>query len=821
MKKTLLLATLVALLHTTLSAQLSPKREFRGAWVATYFGIDWPNRNHTPQQQRAAFLAIADHHKATGITAMFVQVRSQSDAMYPSELVPWSFYLTPAKTDGNEPSEPWDPLQFMIEACHERGIEFHAWLNPYRAIGNIANINFFSPNHVARQHPEWLIANNAERILDPGIPEVRQHINDVVMDIVNRYDVDGIHFDDYFYPNAAFNDDATFAAYNRGFTIRADWRRDNINLLIQAVSLSIKAAKPWVEFGVSPSGIWRNGGEGSATSGLQHYVSLFADSRKWLQEGWIDYLCPQVYWYIGQPGADYGVLIPWWNNNAFNRLIYIGMAGYKVGDAAQGVSWSQNRSMIPNEIRMNRSSTYPNVHGQSIYNTTSLVNNRLNFRDSIRDHFYNVPALQPRMPWIDQEPPMPVTNLQASYQNGTVNLQWTNPDPVENELDKVRQLVIYRSETPGIDTSNAHNIRAITPTQVSSFVDQQVDAGKTYYYLVTTLDRLHNESNVSNVTAVCTFDDTMAPQITSCTHSVTFCQSLEELYTIPQVQAEDNCVNLEYSFVISGATSRSGNGNDASGHFEPGTSVITWTVADGSGNSTQCQTTVVVNANPVVTIPDAYALPSGVLPNTIYTGYTPASSLNLSATVTGQSPFNYEWSEGSTNATITVSPVSATTYTLTVTDANGCASTVSTDIAVVNVGGNQTHKVLVCHNGSTLDISGNGNAVAAHLAHGDMLGACDAGLITNSSVVERVLGTAHISVMPNPSNLHFNIRIEGNNQSERIDLRVMDILGRVVEQRTGLQHNQTIRIGDSYKAGIYFVELNNGRDKTVLKLIRQ
>ena len=233
MKKILLAFTGILFLCAFLNAQNPPKREFRGAWVATYFGIDWPNRNQTPQQQRAAFLTIVNHHLQTGITAMFVQVRSQSDAMYPSSIEPWGFYLTPVKADGNEPSEAWDPMQFMIDECHARGIEFHAWINPYRAIGNIANINNFSPTHVARQHPEWLIANGVERILDPGLPEVRNHVNSVVIDIVNRYDVDGIHFDDYFYPNAAFNDDATFAAHNRGFTSRADWRRDNVNLLIQ------------------------------------------------------------------------------------------------------------------------------------------------------------------------------------------------------------------------------------------------------------------------------------------------------------------------------------------------------------------------------------------------------------------------------------------------------------------------------------------------------------------------------------------------------------------------------------------------------------
>lgn len=828
MKKLLLAFTGIALLCSALNAQNPPKREFRGAWVATYFGIDWPNRNHTPQQQRDAFLTIVNHHLQTGITAMFVQVRSQSDAMYPSAIEPWGFYLTPAKAGGNEPSEAWDPMQFMIDECHARGIEFHAWINPYRAIGNIANINNFAPNHVARQHPEWLIANGAERIMDPGLPQVREHVNSVVMDIVNRYDIDGIHFDDYFYPNAAFNDDATFAVHNRGFTVRADWRRDNVNLLIQAVSQNIKAAKPWVEFGVSPSGIWRNGGEGSATSGLQHYVSLFADSRKWLQEGWVDYLCPQVYWYINQPGADYKVLIPWWNNNAYGRLIYIGMAGYKVGEMAQGINWSENRSQIPNEVRMNRDPAYPNIHGQSIYNTNSLRNNKLNFRDSLQQHFYNVPALQPLMPWIDATAPEAVSGLTSGYAGDAVTLNWSNPAEAANELDKVKKLVIYRSENPVIDLNDATNIVAITPVAVASFVDHTTEPGKTYYYQVTSLDRFHNESEASNTAAVCTFADTGAPAIVSCTPVINHCENTEASYIIPAITATDNCVAINYSYTITGATNRSGAGNDASGNFAAGISTINWTVTDAAGNTSNCQTIVTINTNPVAAIPDAYTLSSGVLPNTVYTGYAPASSIVLNADVSGGTiPYAYSWSDGSAGTSATVSPETNTTYLLTVTDANGCQAVTSTDIAVVDISG-KNNKVIICHKpagqASTLEVSGNGNAVAAHLGHGDMLGACPANLIAGNrqpEIMERTLGAMSIKVMPNPSTNYFTIRLEGVESSAHTRLRVIDILGRTIEQRSNLQNNQTLQIGDNYHRGIYFVEISNGKDKAVMKLVRQ
>ena len=833
MKKLLLAFTGIALLYSVLNAQDPPKREFRGAWVATYFGIDWPNRNQTPQQQRDAFITIVNHHLQTGITAMFVQVRSQSDAMYPSAIEPWGFYLTPVKADGNEPSEAWDPMQFMIDECHARGIEFHAWINPYRAIGNIANINNFAPNHVARQHPEWLIANGVERIMDPGLPDVRNHVNSVVMDIVNRYDVDGIHFDDYFYPNAAFNDDATFAAHNRGFTVRADWRRDNVSLLIQAVSANIKAAKPWVEFGVSPSGIWRNGGaEGSATTGLQHYVSLYADSRKWLQEGWIDYLCPQVYWFINQTGSDYKLLIPWWNNNAFGRLIYIGMAGYKVGESAQAASWFTNRSQIPNQVRMNRDPAYPNIHGQSIYNTNSLRSNKLNFRDSLREHFYNIPALQPLMPWIDATAPEAVSGLTANYADGAILLNWNNPAEAANELDKVKKLVIYRSENPVIDLADANNIVAITPVAVTSFTDQTTEPDKTYYYQVTSLDRLHNESEASNQVPVCTFTDTQAPFIVSCTPVVNHCEIIEGNYAIPVITATDNCVSLIYSYAITGATARSGSGNDASGNFAVGVSTINWTVTDGAGNTSNCQTTVTINTNPVVTIPDAYALSSGVLANTVYIGYTPASSIVLVADASGGAvPYTYNWSDGSTGSSATVSPATNSTYLVTVTDVNGCQAVNSKDIAVMDIrAGKNNNKVSICHKPgeqiSSLEISEDEMDVADHLAHGDMLGDCPAANVVASrsnkpAVIERSIGKMSIKVMPNPSTHHFTIRLEGGESSMQTNLRVIDILGRTIEQRSNLQNNQTLQIGNKYHRGIYFIEISNGKEKTIMKLIRQ
>jgi uncharacterized lipoprotein YddW (UPF0748 family) len=498
MNRLLLTLLLAANFSVITLAQNPPKREFRGAWIATFSNIDWPSRTQTPAQQRSAFLTIIDHHKATGMNAIFGQVRSQCDALYPSTIEPWSADLTGLQ--GRAPSPMWDPMQFMIDETHKRGMEFHAWINPYRAVATASNLSGFSASHVAKQHPEWLLTTPATITLNPALPEVRDYILSVIVDILNRYDVDGIHFDDYFYPPGVYNDDASFAAYPRGFTSKADWRRDNVNLLIKRVYDSVKAIKPWVKFGVSPSGIYRNSTNpaiGSPTSGNEHYNAVFADSKKWLQEGWIDYLAPQVYWYMGQPGANYSLIVPWWNNNTFGRNMYIGMAGYKVNDAAAGLPWTQP-TMIPNEVRLNRNQ--PNIHGQAIYNTSSLRSaTRLGFRDSLRLFFFNKPALLPLMPWRDNTPPEAPSALTATRGAGdSVFLNWTKPADAANELDKAKRFVVYRSAQPDVDLTNANNILAITANDTSGFAYKNTDPGTVYYYAVTSIDRFHNESTPSN-----------------------------------------------------------------------------------------------------------------------------------------------------------------------------------------------------------------------------------------------------------------------------------------------------------------------------------
>ena len=512
MKQRIFFLLFMYMVGITAYAQNPPKREFRAAWLVTYANIDWPSSGSTSAQEQSTFIQRVDEHKATGMNALFVQVRSQCDAMYPSAFEPWSADLT--GTQGTGPNPYYDPLEFMIGETKKRGMEFHAWFNPYRALANAstANLAALHSSHVINQHPEWIMSAGTQRILNPGIPAVWEYVTKIIMDVVRRYDIDGVHFDDYFYPYPSagtYNDDNEYSLYNRGIATKAEWRRSNVDTLIRRLNDSIKLAKPWVKFGVSPSGIWLSqandavNGSNTSSGAIQHYKDLYANSRLWMQQGWIDYLAPQIYWYIGQSGSDYNILVPWWNNNAFGRHIYSGMAGYKVGDVAQNASFATDNSQIPNQVKLNRQ--YANIKGQAIYNTTSLRNNKLGFRDSLKLNFFNKPALQPTMSWNDNTPPLPATFLIAAP-NGTnsINLSWTNPPTTPNELDKAKRFAIYRSTNSVVDISNSSNLIAITWNDTTRYADNAIQSGTTYYYVVTALDRFQNESTASNTATATT-----------------------------------------------------------------------------------------------------------------------------------------------------------------------------------------------------------------------------------------------------------------------------------------------------------------------------
>lgn len=489
--------TAFTFLNFATAQTIPPKREFRAVWVASVSNIDWPtSKNLTPTQQRNEIVALLDKQKLNGMNAVVVQIRPSCDAFYGNAMEPWSEWLT--GTQGTPPNPLYDPLAFIVEETKKRGMELHAWFNPYRAVVN-KNSSSVHSSHVSNTHPQWIQVYDVLKVLDPGIPAVREYVIKVIVDVVKRYDIQGVHFDDYFYPypksGVPFLDSLTFVQYPNGFTDREDWRRNNINLLVKMLSDSIKAYKPWVKFGISPFGIWKNNTSdplGSATTGFESYFGIYADSRKWMEEGWLDYINPQIYWSIGFNAARYEVLVPWWVNNSFGRHLYIGQAAYKIGSTSDP-NW-QNLSMMPNEIRLNRA--YPNVHGSVFFSSKSITNNLGGFQDSLRNNLYKYPALIPTMPWKDSVPPNPPQNFSGLGDSMSLTLNWERPTPASDN-DSAKYFVLYRFNHPdSINLNDPRKILFISAKDTTSYVDHFSGVGTPQYiYALSSFDKLHNESS--------------------------------------------------------------------------------------------------------------------------------------------------------------------------------------------------------------------------------------------------------------------------------------------------------------------------------------
>ncbi|BBI34261.1 family 10 glycosylhydrolase [Cohnella abietis] len=326
------------------------KKLLNGAWVSTVYNLDWPSSGSYGKsaKQQQEYVQMLDELQAVGMNSVFVQVRPSADSFYKSALVPWSKYLT-----GKQGLAPdYDPLAFMIEETHKRGMEFHAWFNPFRANTEVKTENL-APNHVAITHPEWIVTSGTIMYINPGIPDARQHIIDVIMEVVNNYDIDGVHLDDYFYPSSGiFADDITYLTNNSGSILnKEDWRRDNINQFVQQLGKSIHQSKPKLQFGISPFGVWRNLAKdksGSDTkASVTAYDSMYADVRTWIKQDWIDYVVPQIYWSLTFSAARYDKLVDWWVNEVKGTGVdlYIGHAPYKLG-SKDAADWSNAQEII-------------------------------------------------------------------------------------------------------------------------------------------------------------------------------------------------------------------------------------------------------------------------------------------------------------------------------------------------------------------------------------------------------------------------------------------------------------------------------------------
>ncbi len=490
------LCVLFSFFSQTLKAQFAPKREMRGVWIATVLNIDYPSVKTTSEYVlKQEWIKLIDQHKAMGINALYVQIRPMADALYQSSIVPWSSFLT--GQSGTAPDNGFDPLAFMIQTAHERGMEFHAWLNPYRASMDNPNMANFAPNHILREHPDWCIFYNKRYIMNPGLPQVRAHITQVVAEIVQKYDVDAIHFDDYFYPykngNEVFNDYSTYEQYRGNITNIEDWRRYNIDLLIYNLSKTIKQIKPRVQFGISPFGVWRNiarDPEGSDTrAGITCYDDLYADVRKWCREGWIDYVAPQVYWTFGFQIAEHEKIVRWWSANSAGKTIYIGHAAYRVGESStREPSWS-DPSEIPRQIQFSR--TVKNVRGSIYFSSKSLISNRLGVGDSLKNNYYRYAALTPDVirdtTSLMCEPPE--IRAITSEQNGRVALRW-KPSQMTTRK-RPFQYVVYRFPYGQVDFTNGRNIIAIIPHSAKmpnelTFYDNK--GSETSLYAITVTD---------------------------------------------------------------------------------------------------------------------------------------------------------------------------------------------------------------------------------------------------------------------------------------------------------------------------------------------
>jgi uncharacterized lipoprotein YddW (UPF0748 family) len=474
------------------------KYEFRGVWVATVSNIDFPSSKFlSTDAQKAEFIKLVEMNKRNGMNALVVQIRPAADAFYPSEYEPWSEFLTGKQ--GTPPNPYYDPLKFMITETHKRGMEFHAWMNPYRAVFNIFKSSV-SPTHITKLHPDWFVTYGHTKYFDPGNKDAQKFVENVVRDVVKRYDIDAIHFDDYFYPyriaGKEFPDTASFRKYGNGMSL-SDWRRSNVDSIIRQLSVAIKEENKYCKFGISPFGVWRNiadDPDGSDTkAGVTNYDDLYADILLWLKNKWIDYVVPQLYWEVSQKVVGFKVLTDWWARHAYGRQLYIGQGIYRSLEP-RSYAW-KNKNELPDQIRFLRE--YPEIQGSVYFSSATFKSNPNGWSDSLRNNYYKYPAIVPPMAWIDSLKPVPpVLSFDSSKSplySTSIDLYFR--DTIKN--DRINRYVIYQfNNLDSMNQNDPKNIREIilSGNNFYHFIFNVPDSQKQIVIAASALTKNNNES---------------------------------------------------------------------------------------------------------------------------------------------------------------------------------------------------------------------------------------------------------------------------------------------------------------------------------------
>jgi uncharacterized lipoprotein YddW (UPF0748 family) len=491
MKLKHILFFLIVLLLASCSSKRSvtsssyPKREFRGAWIQA---VNGQFSGMGEQEMKEYLIRMLDNLQKVNVNAVLFQVRVEGDALYPSEIEPWSRFITGVQ--GRTPG--WDPLAFMIEECHSRNMELHAWINPYRA--RTKGTKYVAPTHFSKVRPGNFVEYEGQLYFNPALQSNRDHICRVVTDILTRYDVDGLHIDDYFYPYPSngkeFNDNAQYPKEH--YASKGEWRRENVNHLIYQLHRTVKEIKPWVKFGVSPFGIYRNVAsdpKGSRTKGLQCYDDLNADVLLWIEEGWVDYCIPQVYWEIGHKAADYEELVGWWAKHASERPLYIGQDVQRTVKAKDASSVTGNQQAEKYRMQFNEK----NIKGTCFWDALSAADNVDGYRDYLAENRFKYPALMPEYDFIDDVAPMKLKGVRVIEDEGKKVLVWLHDGKANDDvMNRAYRYVVYRfGKNEKIRIDDPSRIVAVT---ANGYYEIPEELEGDYVYAVTVLDRMQNES---------------------------------------------------------------------------------------------------------------------------------------------------------------------------------------------------------------------------------------------------------------------------------------------------------------------------------------